>query len=129
MLHWFGRSLTFHTTGKCPASRLVSRLYGTGYNALDDCRYRRLVLAVLLRLNSRLPPFWQAFRSALPYSVVKVRLSQHNQLKTKRAFEIFENLARFSPPSGDGTITEKNNSLDELPPSQPWLVANEVLES
>lgn len=37
---------------------------------------------------------------------------QHNQLKTKMPFEIFDNLARFSPPSGEGTITEKNTQYD-----------------
>ena len=48
------------TTGKRPALFLVSRLYRIGYNALVVACGRRLVLAVLLRLNSRLPPFWQA---------------------------------------------------------------------
>jgi hypothetical protein len=46
-----------HTTDKRPASLAVSRPYRIGYNALDDCHYRHLVLLVLLRLNSCLPPF------------------------------------------------------------------------
>jgi hypothetical protein len=40
----------------------VSRLYRIGYNALVVA-YGRLVLAVPLRLNSRLPHFWQAFKA------------------------------------------------------------------
>jgi hypothetical protein len=52
-----GRPQVYRTTGKCPASHLVSRPYHNGYNALDDYRYRRLVLLVQLRLNSRSPPF------------------------------------------------------------------------
>jgi hypothetical protein len=56
------------TTGKRPAPFLVSRLYRIGYNALVVACGRRLVLAVPLRLNSRLPPFWQAFK-ALALSV------------------------------------------------------------
>jgi hypothetical protein len=54
---WFDSLRAFHTTDKRPAMFLVSRPYRIGYNALDDCRYRRLVLLVLLRLNSCLPPF------------------------------------------------------------------------
>jgi len=66
------------TTDKRPASRLESRPYDIGYNDLDDCRYRRLVLLVLLRLNSYLPPFKEGKRSgqALFYSVFKV-LKKH----------------------------------------------------
>jgi hypothetical protein len=62
------------TTDKRPASFLESRPYRNGYNDLDDCRYRRLVLVVLLRLNSYLTPFQrgQAFRSELRYSIFKV---------------------------------------------------------
>jgi hypothetical protein len=45
------------TTDKRPALFLESIPYDIGYNDLDVCRYRRLVLAVLLRLNSYLPPF------------------------------------------------------------------------
>jgi len=48
------------TTDKRPAFRLESRPYDIGYNDLEDCRYRRLVLLVLLRLNSYLPPFKRA---------------------------------------------------------------------
>jgi hypothetical protein len=68
-LSWsFGKLLAYRTTGKRPAFRLVSRFYRIGYNALVVACGRRLVLAVLLRLNSRLPPFWQAFK-ALALSV------------------------------------------------------------
>jgi hypothetical protein len=66
----------YRTTGKCPASHLVSRFYRIGYNALDDCGYRRLVLLVQLRLNSRFTPF-QGKRSGSElrlYSIIKVRL-------------------------------------------------------
>jgi hypothetical protein len=53
-----------HTTDKRPASHLVSRPYRIGYNAPDDCHYRRLALLVQLRLNSRFTPFQgKAFRS------------------------------------------------------------------
>jgi len=64
------------TTDKRHASFLESRPYDIGYNDLEDCRYRRLVLMVRLRLNSILTPFQkgQAFRSELRYSVVKVRV-------------------------------------------------------
>jgi hypothetical protein len=73
-LKWSFDSLrAYGTTDKCPASHLVSRPYRIGYNALDDCHYRRLVLLVQLRLNSRFTPF-QGKRSGseLFYSVVKV---------------------------------------------------------
>jgi len=52
----------------------VSRPDDIGYNDLDDCRYHRLVLLVLLRLNSYLPPFKRASVQvkALSYSIVKV---------------------------------------------------------
>jgi len=63
------------TTDKRPAFRLESRPYDIGYNDLEVCRYRRLVLVVLLRLNSYLTPFQrgQAFRSELySYSIFKV---------------------------------------------------------
>jgi len=48
-----------------------------GLNDLEDCHNRRLVLLVLIYLNSYLPPLFvlgQAFRSELHYSVVKVRV-------------------------------------------------------
>ena len=64
------------TTDKRPALFLVSRPFDIGYNDLDDCRYRRLVLLVLLRLNSYLPPFKKGKRSGLGfvrYSIIKVR--------------------------------------------------------
>jgi hypothetical protein len=75
-LKWSFDSLrAYGTTDKCPASHLVSRPYRIGYNALDDSRYRRLVLLVQLRLNSRFTPFQgKRFRSELHYSVVKVRV-------------------------------------------------------
>ncbi len=62
------------TTDKRPASHLVSRPYDIGYNDLEDCHNRRLVLLVLLRLNSYLPPFKRASVQvkALSYSIVKV---------------------------------------------------------
>jgi len=62
------------TTDKRPAVLLVSRPDDIGYNDPDDCRYRRLVLVELLRLNSYLPPFpkGQAFKSELRYSIFKV---------------------------------------------------------
>jgi hypothetical protein len=48
----------------------VSRPYHIGYNALDDCRYRRQVLLVLLlRLNSRFTPFQQGKRSGKDFAV------------------------------------------------------------
>jgi hypothetical protein len=72
----FGKLLAYRTTGIRPALFSVSRLYRIGYSALEVAYGRRLVLAVLLRLNSYLPPFValkvrQAFRLRL-YSVVKV---------------------------------------------------------
>ncbi|MDP2729561.1 MAG: hypothetical protein Q8O55_03650, partial [Dehalococcoidales bacterium] len=42
-------------TGKRPALFLESRPDDIGYNDLDDCRYRRLVLAVLSLLPSLTP--------------------------------------------------------------------------
>jgi len=48
------------TTDKRPALFLESRPYDIGYNDLENCRYRRLVLVVRLRLNSYLPPFTRA---------------------------------------------------------------------
>jgi hypothetical protein len=40
---WFDSLRAFHTTDKRPASLSASRPYRIGYNALDYCRYRRLV--------------------------------------------------------------------------------------
>ena len=54
------------TTDKRPAFRLESRPYDIGYNDLDDCRYRRLVL---LRLNSYLPPFQEGKRSGQSFVI------------------------------------------------------------
>ena len=78
----FDSLLAYCTTNKRPAFHLESRPYDTGYNDLEDCRYRCPVLLVLLCLNSYSPPFHQgqAFRacpaldagSELHYSVVKV---------------------------------------------------------
>jgi hypothetical protein len=58
-----------HTTDKRPASHLVSRPYRIGYNAPDDCHYRRLALLVQLRLNSRFTPFQQGKRSGKDFAV------------------------------------------------------------
>jgi hypothetical protein len=63
------------TTDKRPAVLLVSRPDDIGYNDLEDCRYRRLVMLERLHLNSYLPPLFvlgQAFRSELRYSIFKV---------------------------------------------------------
>jgi hypothetical protein len=62
------------TTDKRPALFLESSPDDIGYNDLEDCRYRRLVLLVLLHLNSYLPPFKEGKRSgqSFVYSVVKV---------------------------------------------------------
>jgi hypothetical protein len=74
----FGKLLAYRTTGIRPALFSVSRLYRIGYSALEVAYGRRLVLAVLLRLNSYLPPFRcpesEASVQALlcPYSVFKV---------------------------------------------------------
>jgi hypothetical protein len=48
------------TTDKRPALFLESRPDDIGYNDLEDCRYRRLVMLERLRLNSYLPPFKRA---------------------------------------------------------------------
>jgi len=71
---WFDSLRAFHTTDKCPALFLESRPYDIGYNDLEYCHNRRLVLLVLLRLNSYLPPFKEGKRSGhgLCYSVFKV---------------------------------------------------------
>jgi hypothetical protein len=62
------------TTDKRPASFLESRPYDIGYNDLEACRYRRLVLLELLRLNSYSIPFPEGKRSVqeLRYSIFKV---------------------------------------------------------
>jgi hypothetical protein len=57
------------TTDKRPASFLVSRPYDIGYNDLEDCRYRRLVLLVLIHLNSYLPPFKEDKRSGQSFVI------------------------------------------------------------
>jgi len=57
------------TTDKRPAFHLVSRPYDIGYNDLDDCRYRRLVLLVLIHLNSYLPPFQEDKRSGQSFVI------------------------------------------------------------
>jgi hypothetical protein len=76
-LKWSFDSLrAYGTTGKCPASHLVSRPYRIGYNALDDCRYRRLVLLVQLRLNSRFTPF-QGKRSGSELVIQFLRCSKN----------------------------------------------------
>jgi len=59
------------TTDKRPAFHLVSRPDDIGYNDLEACRYRRLVLAVLLHLNSRLPPFKEGKRSGQSFNRIQ----------------------------------------------------------
>jgi hypothetical protein len=79
-LKWLLYSLlAYCTTDKRPASHLVSRFYRTGYSVPDNCRYRRLVLLVLLSLLPSLDPLLslfaivgQAFKFRLSYSVFKV---------------------------------------------------------
>jgi len=61
------------TTDKRPALFLESRPYDIGYNDLDDCRYRRLVLVVRLRLNSFLPPFKEGKRSGQSFVIQFLR--------------------------------------------------------
>jgi len=62
------------TTDKRPASFLESRPDDIGYNDLEVCRYRRLVLVERLRLNSYSTPFPEGKRSVqeLRYSIFKV---------------------------------------------------------
>jgi hypothetical protein len=50
----------YRTIGKCPALRLVSRFYRSGYNALAVC-FDRLVLAVMLPLLPSLDPLLSLF--------------------------------------------------------------------
>jgi len=58
-LKWsFDSLLAYGTTDKRPALFLESRPDDIGYNDLEDCRYRRLVLLVLLRLNSYFTPLF-----------------------------------------------------------------------
>ena len=56
------------TTDKRPASFLVSRPFDIGYNDLEDCRYRRLVLLVLIHY-SYLPPFKEGKRSGQSFII------------------------------------------------------------
>ena len=89
---WSDSLLAGYTTGIRPAFRLVSRLYRTGYNALLVV----VPMLVILPLLPSLTPFLASVQvQASRYSVVKVRLFQHNQHKTKGAFVIFEKLLRF----------------------------------
>jgi hypothetical protein len=64
----------------------VSRPYRIGYSVPDDCRYRRLVLLVQLRLNSRFTPF-QGKRSsrAFRYSIFKVLFVFSASLSNKKS--------------------------------------------
>jgi len=57
------------TTDKRPALFLESRPDDIGYNDLEACRYRRLVLLELLRLNSYLPPFKEGKRSGQSFVI------------------------------------------------------------
>ena len=100
------------TTDKRPALFLESRHDDNGYNDLEDCRYRRLVLLVLLRLNSYLTPFQrgQAFRSELyPYSVFNVlKICFQLHCPTISQIEIFPEIARLSAPSQEKQRKTKN---------------------
>jgi len=53
----------YRTTDKRPAFHLESRPYDIGYNDLEDCRYRRLVLAGAAMLELILTPFQEGKRS------------------------------------------------------------------
>jgi len=61
------------TTDKRPASHLESRPDDIGYNDLEACRYRRLVLVVRLRLNSYLTPFKEGKRSVQSFVIQFLR--------------------------------------------------------
>ena len=71
---------TFRTTDKRPASHLIPKSYRTDYNALEDYRYHRLAVLVLLPSLPSLDPLVRAYlpyegkRSGqdFGYSVVKV---------------------------------------------------------
>ena len=93
-MSWSFDSLTaYYTTDKRPAFRLASRPYRIGYNALVVACGRRLVL---LRLNSRLPPFLVSVQARLiRIQLLRFKLStiQH---KTKSPFALSVNLARMS---------------------------------
>ena len=108
LLHWFGRSLTFHTTGKCPASRLVSRPYRNGYNALAV-----LVLVILPPLPSLDPLSGQAFGFELQaYSVFKVLFCFQYHRCTKDSIVIFDNLACiWLIPRAGADENENKNAL------------------
>jgi hypothetical protein len=105
-LKWSFDSLrAYCTTDKRPASHLESRPYRTGYNALDDCRYRRLVLLVLL-LPSLDPLSGQAFRSGFTlYSTVKVLKKicfqlYHPTISHKVKFQDIAIISVISPGGG-----------------------------
>jgi hypothetical protein len=51
----------------------VSRPYDIGYNDLEDCRYRRLVMLERLRLNSYLTPFQEGKRSGQSFVIQLLR--------------------------------------------------------
>jgi len=74
------------TTDKRPASFLESRPYRNGYNDLDDCRYRRLVLVVLPHLNSYLPPFKEDKRSGQSFVIRLLKCLLSVSLSDKKSF-------------------------------------------
>jgi len=97
------------TTDKRPALFLESRPDDIGYNDLDDCRYRRLVLVVLLRLNSYLPPFKEGKRSGQSFiriQFLRCFLCFQSHCPTISQIEIFQELARLSPSPKREKVTK-----------------------
>jgi len=93
------------TTDKRPASFLESRPYDIGYNDLEDCRYRRLVLVVRLRLNSYLPPFKEGKRSGQSFiriQFLRCFLCFQSHCPTKSQKVKFQELAIMSVIPGVG---------------------------
>ena len=89
------------TTDKRPASFLESIPYGIGYNDLEYCHNRRLVLVVLLCLNSYLPPFKEGKRSGRSFAIQFLRCLkicfQLHYLTISHKVK-FQELARLSSP-------------------------------
>jgi len=81
---------------------LESRPYDIGYNDLEDCRYRRLVLVVRLRLNSYLPPFKEGKRSGQSFAIQFLRcfLCFQSHCPTKSHKVKFQELAIISASPG-----------------------------
>jgi hypothetical protein len=87
------------TTDKRPAFPLVSRPYHIGYNDLENCRYRRLVMLERLRLNSYLPPFKEGKRSGQSFiriQFLRCFLCFQLHYLTIIQIEIFQELAIMS---------------------------------